>query len=177
MAQRVIVAMAMARKPDLLIADEPTAALDTQVREEVLRLLFGLAAENGTTVLWLSHDLGGVARRCARIAVMYGGRVVEDGATAQVLTAPRHPYTAALSAADPARAKDGTRLLTIGGTPPVLTEDTPGCVFCPRCPSAADDCRTTRPAPRTVEDRTLLCHHPAAAATASTARPAKEEVR
>ncbi|MEU6146899.1 ABC transporter ATP-binding protein [Streptomyces sp. NPDC047081] len=163
MAQRVIVAMAMARKPDLLIADEPTAALDSQVREEVLRLLFGLAAEHGTTVLWLSHDLGGVARHCERIAVMYGGRIVEDGPTAQVLTAPQHPYTAALSAADPARAKDGTRLLTIAGTPPVLTEDEPGCVFGPRCPAATDDCATTRPESRQVEGRTVLCHHPAGA--------------
>ncbi|WP_105969214.1 ABC transporter ATP-binding protein [Streptomyces geranii] len=160
MAQRVIVAMAMARRPALLIADEPTAALDSQVREEVLRLLFTLAAEHGTTVLWLSHDLGGVARWCDRIAVMYGGRVVEDGTTTDVLTAPQHPYTAALSAADPARAKDGTRLLTIGGTPPVLTESTPGCVFCPRCTSADDTCATARPAPRTVEGRTVLCHHP-----------------
>ncbi|WP_329282160.1 ABC transporter ATP-binding protein [Streptomyces sp. NBC_01451] len=160
MAQRVVVAMAMARRPALLIADEPTASLDSQVREEVLRLLFTLAAEHGTTVLWLSHDLGGVARWCDRIAVMYGGRVVEDGTTADVLTAPQHPYTAALSAADPARAKDGTRLLTIGGTPPVLTEDPPGCVFSPRCTSADDDCATTRPALRTVAGRTVLCHHP-----------------
>lgn len=160
MAQRVAVATAMARKPALLIADEPTAALDSQVREEVLRLLFTLAAERGTTVLWLSHDLGGVARWCGRIAVMYGGRVVEDGTTADVLTAPQHPYTAALLAADPARAKGGARLLAIGGTPPVLTEDPPGCVFAPRCGSAGGDCRTVRPSPRTVAGRAVLCHHP-----------------
>ncbi|MEU1305070.1 ABC transporter ATP-binding protein [Streptomyces shenzhenensis] len=175
MAQRVAVAMAMARKPALLIADEPTAALDSQVREEVLRLLFTLAAENGTTVLWLSHDLGGVARWCARIAVMYGGRVVEDGSTAEVLSAPQHPYTGALLAADPARAKGGTRLLTIGGTPPVLSDDPQGCVFAPRCDSAGEDCPAVRPAPRTVAGRTVLCHHPGG--TPETVPARKESAR
>jgi peptide/nickel transport system ATP-binding protein len=159
MAQRVAVAMAMAREPDLLIADEPTAALDSQVREEVLRLLFSLAAEHGTTVLWLSHDLSGVARRCERIVVMYGGRIAEDGPAAEVLTAPRHPYTAALSATDPARAEAGRRLLTITGGPPPAG-GTPGCAFAPRCERATEICRTERPRPRTTAGRTTVCHHP-----------------
>uniref|UniRef100_A0AAU2AJF6 Oligopeptide/dipeptide ABC transporter C-terminal domain-containing protein n=1 Tax=Streptomyces sp. NBC_00093 TaxID=2975649 RepID=A0AAU2AJF6_9ACTN len=86
------------------------------------------------------------------MAVTYGGRVVEDGATTDVLTAPRHPYTAALSAADPARAKDGTRLLTIGASPPVLTGDKPGCVFCPRCTSADGTCATPSRCPARSRD-------------------------
>lgn len=110
MAQRVLVAMAMARKPRVLVADEPTAALDSKVRGEVTALIFGLAAEAGTTVLWLSHDLRLVSRWCERVAVMYAGRIVEDGPTRTVLDHPRHPYTAALAAADPARARFGERI-------------------------------------------------------------------
>ncbi|MET8977054.1 ABC transporter ATP-binding protein [Streptomyces sp. NPDC004539] len=170
MAQRVAVAMAMARKPALLVADEPTAALDSQVREEILTLLFTLAAEHGTTVLWLSHDLGGVGRRCERVAVMYGGRIVEEGPTADVLAAPRHPYTEALLAADPARVKDGTRLHTIAGTPPVLAGEPPGCVFAARCGAREDDCEAVRPQTRTAGGRTLLCHHPVTAHPEETAR-------
>ncbi|MFD3485276.1 ABC transporter ATP-binding protein [Streptomyces sp. NPDC058665] len=160
MAQRVTIAMAMARDPDLLIADEPTAALDAQVRQDVLRLLFSLAEANGTTVLWLSHDLGGVARWCGRIAVMYGGRVVEDGPAADVLAAPRHPYTAALSTADPARAAAGERLRAIGGVPPALLGSTPGCAFAPRCGAATDLCHDERPAQAGESGRVVLCHHP-----------------
>ncbi|MGN8553164.1 UNVERIFIED_CONTAM: ABC transporter ATP-binding protein [Microbacterium sp. SLM126] len=112
MAQRVVIAMTMARRPRVLIADEPTAALDSNVRGEVTRLLFELAAEVGTTVLWLSHDLRSVGRWCDRVAVMYAGRVVEDGPASQVLQHPEHPYTKALAAADPARARPGERIET-----------------------------------------------------------------
>ncbi|MFE3021547.1 ABC transporter ATP-binding protein [Streptomyces sp. NPDC059256] len=164
MAQRVAVAMVMAREPDLLIADEPTAALDSQVREEVLRLVFSLASEHGTTVLWLSHDLAGVTRWCERTVVMYGGRIVEDGAADEVLTSPRHPYTAALSDTDPARATSGERLRTISGGPPTPDVGLDGCVFAPRCDRATELCRTDRPAPRVVAGRTVACHHPDALA-------------
>lgn len=112
MAQRVVIAMTMARAPRVLIADEPTAALDASVRAEVTRLLFELAAEQDTTVLWLSHDLRSVGRWCRRVAVMYEGRIVEDGPAADVLDRPSHPYTKALAAADPARAKPGERIVT-----------------------------------------------------------------
>lgn len=159
MAQRVVVAMAMARRPSLLIADEPTASLDGQVREEIHRLVFGLAAEAGTTILWLSHDLHAVSRWCERVAVMYGGRVVEDGLTKDVLGAPRHPYTIALSTSDPARTPPGERLVAISGSPPVLTPESEGCAFAPRCGSATADCRTDRPAPVAVAARTVLCHY------------------
>jgi peptide/nickel transport system ATP-binding protein len=110
MAQRIVIAMTMARFPRILIADEPTAALDTSVRNEVTDLIFTLAREAGSTMLWLSHDLRNVGRWCKRTAVMYAGRVVEDGETEQVLNRPTHPYTVALAAADPARARQGERI-------------------------------------------------------------------
>jgi ABC-type dipeptide/oligopeptide/nickel transport system ATPase component len=112
MAQRVVIAMTMARSPRLLVADEPTAALDSNVRAEVAKLVFGLAADAGATVLWLSHDLRSVGRWCDRVVVMYGGTVVEDGPAAQVLQHPQHPYTVSLAAADPARATPGQRIRT-----------------------------------------------------------------
>lgn len=112
MAQRVVIAMTMARMPRLLVADEPTAALDSNVRAEVAKLIFGLAAEAGATVLWLSHDLRSVGRWCDRVVVMYAGKVVEDGPAQQVLEHPRHPYTGSLAAADPARATLGERIRT-----------------------------------------------------------------
>lgn len=112
MAQRVVIAMTMARMPRLLVADEPTAALDSNVRAEVAKLIFGLAAEAGATVLWLSHDLRSVGRWCDRVVVMYAGKVVEDGPAQQVLEHPQHPYTVSLAAADPARATPGERIRT-----------------------------------------------------------------
>ncbi|MFK4731265.1 ABC transporter ATP-binding protein [Agromyces mediolanus] len=112
MAQRVVIAMTMARSPRILVADEPTAALDSNVRSEVTKLVFGLAREAGATVLWLSHDLRSVGRWCERVAVMYAGRVVEDGPAEQVLGSPTHPYTRALAAADPAGVQPGERIET-----------------------------------------------------------------
>jgi len=157
MAQRVAIAMAMARRPAILIADEPTAALDAQVREDVLDVIFSLAAEAGTTILWLSHDLPVVGKRCSRIAVMYGGRVVEHGAAADVLTAPEHPYTAALLRAVPSTAADGERLAPIPGQPPVLTGPARACAFAPRCPDAVETCSTSRPPTVRLRDRDVLC--------------------
>ncbi|WP_345763415.1 ABC transporter ATP-binding protein [Diaminobutyricibacter sp. McL0608] len=157
MAQRVAIAMAMARKPRILIADEPTAALDSNVREEVTKLIFELARESGTTVLWLSHDLNAVSRWCERIVVMYGGRVVEDGPATAVLVNPRHPYTAALASSDPARIARGERLLPIAGTPPVLTQQLHACAFHTRCALAIDACRNVRPEPTTFGGHTVLC--------------------
>ncbi|GAB3716213.1 ABC transporter ATP-binding protein [Nocardiopsis oceani] len=167
MAQRIVVAAVLARAPRLLIADEPTAALDAQAREEVTRLVMDLAAEKGSTVLWLSHDLRAVARWCDRTAVMYGGRVIEDGATRTVLDTPRHPYTRALSEADPARARPGQRLPAIAGSPPTLSESAHGCAFEPRCPKAASVCRDNRPLPQDVDGRRVLCLRPEFGGTAS----------
>jgi len=157
MAQRVAIAMAMASEPEILVADEPTAALDAQIREDVLDVIFSLAAEAGTTILWLSHDLPAVSKRCSRIAVMYGGRVVESGAAADVLKAPQHPYTAALLRAVPSAAAEGERLEPIPGQPPVLTGPAQGCAFAPRCPDALDTCGTSRPPLVRLADRDVLC--------------------
>ncbi len=125
MAQRVMIAMAMARTPRLLVADEPTAALDSHVRTEVTKLIFNLAAKAGATVLWLSHDLRSVSRWCERVVVMYGGKVMEDGPAAQVLRHPTHPYTIALAAADPARAEPGQRIGTKPFDPAASGIETP----------------------------------------------------
>jgi oligopeptide/dipeptide ABC transporter ATP-binding protein len=157
MAQRVAIAMAMAREPEILVADEPTAALDAQVREDVLDVIFSLAAESGTTILWLSHDLPAVAKRCSRVAVMYGGRVVESGAATDVLHTPEHPYTAALVRAVPAAAAEGERLEPIPGQPPVLTGPAQGCAFAPRCPDALERCGTSRPQVVRLSGRDVLC--------------------
>lgn len=112
MAQRVVIAMTLARSPRVLVADEPTAALDSSVRHEVTNLLFEIADEKATTVIWLSHDLRSVGRWCERVAVMFGGAVVEEGPAATVLQSPTHPYTVALSNADPASARPGERIET-----------------------------------------------------------------
>lgn len=120
MAQRVAVALAIARRPRVLIADEPTASLDANVRREVLQLIFDFADEAGTTVIWLSHDLEAVAKWCDRVVVMYRGRVVEDGLAATVLTTPKHPYTQSLLDALPSRldrnveVRTYTQLIRIG---------------------------------------------------------------
>jgi peptide/nickel transport system ATP-binding protein len=158
MAQRVAIAMAMAGEPEILVADEPTAALDAQIREDVLDVIFTLAAEAGTTILWLSHDLPAVGKRCSRVAVMYGGRVVEYGATEDVLRAPAHPYTAALLRAVPGTIPDGQRLEPIPGQPPVLTGPAEGCAFAPRCPDSIETCSTSRPPLVRLSDRDVLCH-------------------
>ncbi|MDA3647963.1 ABC transporter ATP-binding protein [Saccharopolyspora indica] len=158
MAQRVAIAMAMAGEPEILIADEPTAALDSQIREEVLGVIFSLAAEAGTTILWLSHDLPAVAKRCSRVVVMYGGRIVESGPASAVLAAPRHPYTAALVRAVPGAVADGERLVPIPGQPPVLTGSAAGCAFAPRCPEAHASCSSDRPPLVSTGERDVLCH-------------------
>jgi oligopeptide/dipeptide ABC transporter ATP-binding protein len=158
MAQRVAIAMAMAARPRLLIADEPTAALDSQVRQDVLDTVFALAAEAGTGVMLLTHDLSSVSRRCRRMAVMYGGRVVEDGPAADVINAPKHPYTAALARSIPGNTPQGTRLEAIPGRPPILADRSPGCSFAARCGFAVERCRTERPQATRVDGRVVLCH-------------------
>ncbi|MEU4234491.1 ABC transporter ATP-binding protein [Nonomuraea sp. NPDC026600] len=161
MAQRVAIALAMAASPELLVADEPTASLDSQVREEVLNVVFSLAREEGTSIVWLSHDLPAVARRCDRVAVMYAGRVVESGPAAEVLGNPVHPYTAALARSAPAAATPGVRLEPVPGRPPVLTGPSAGCAFAPRCPFSEDRCTTERPEPVRVGAQDVLCHRAA----------------
>ncbi|MGW1118179.1 ABC transporter ATP-binding protein [Streptomyces tanashiensis] len=144
--QRVLIAMALAGEPDVLLADEPTTALDATVQDQILTLLGELTRTTGTALVLITHNMGVVARSCARLLVLYGGTVVEDGPTAEVLTRPRHPYTAGLLAAVPRlSAPSGTRLTGIPGTPPDLSLPLTGCAFAARCALAEDRCHTAAP--------------------------------
>jgi oligopeptide/dipeptide ABC transporter ATP-binding protein len=158
MAQRVAIALAIARDPKLVIADEPTAALDSSVRQQILTLLFGLRSQIGASILFLSHDIGSVGRFCDRVAVMYGGRIVEDGPASRVLRDPVHPYTAALLASAPGTERPNTRLEPIPGVPPIIRGRSEACAFTPRCRFAAEVCARMRPEPRTVGAQTVVCH-------------------
>ena len=170
--QRVVIAIALACGPDLLIADEPTTALDVTIQREVLDLIAQLVAEDGMALLLISHDLGVMARSVQRMLVMYGGTVVEDGPTEAVFDRLAHPYTQGLFAARPrlglrapvGQAGDGgrqrVRLTTIPGRVPELADLPVGCPFADRCPRVADDCRSGPP-PRVAvgEDHHARCRH------------------
>jgi peptide/nickel transport system ATP-binding protein len=145
--QRVVIAIALACSPQLLIADEPTTALDATIQREVLDLLDELRRESGLALLLISHDLDVMAARVEQIAVMYAGRIVEQGPSRDVFAAPAHPYTRGLFAARPTLGlRRGTRLFTIRGRVPALHEMPAGCPFAPRCDLANDECRTAPPA-------------------------------
>ncbi|WP_440109668.1 ABC transporter ATP-binding protein [Acidovorax sp. BL-A-41-H1] len=146
MRQRAMIALALACKPQLLLADEPTTALDATVQIQILLLLRELQRELGLSVIFVTHDIGAAVEVADRIAVMYAGRIVEEGDAATLLRAPRHPYTLALlkSRASGALPK-GTRLETIAGSPPDLTALPPGCAFADRCRMVQDVCKTDRP--------------------------------
>jgi peptide/nickel transport system ATP-binding protein len=146
MRQRAMIALALACRPQLLLADEPTTALDATVQIQILLLLRELQRELGLSVIFVTHDIGAAVEVADRIAVMYAGRIVEEGAAATLLRAPRHPYTLALlkSRASGALPK-GTRLETIAGSPPDLTALPAGCAFADRCRMVQDACKTTRP--------------------------------
>ena len=145
MKQRVMIATALAGEPDLLIADEPTTALDVTIQAQVLELLDQLRRERGMAVLLITHDLGVVAESAQRVAVMYAGQVVEEGVTADLFARPLHPYTRKLFAALPAVGKRGGALEVIPGTVPSLTAHVPGCRFAPRCDQAWALCRAAAP--------------------------------
>lgn len=146
--QRITIAMALACGPDLLIADEPTTALDVTVQKQILDLMQDLVAERGMAMLLISHDLGVIARSVAHMMVMYGGSVVESGSTARVFAQRRHPYTQGLFAARPALlAPRGQRLTTIAGTVPELADLPVGCPFAGRCAYTAPACHHSTPAP------------------------------
>jgi oligopeptide/dipeptide ABC transporter ATP-binding protein len=142
MRQRVMIAMAIACEPKVLLADEPTTALDVTIQDQILSLLVDLQAEAGLSVVLVSHDLGVIGQACARVAVMYAGRIVETGSVDDVLERPRHPYTEALLDAVPEVRSDGAvePLQPIGGQPPALDDLPPGCSFAPRCRYAMPEC-------------------------------------
>ena len=145
MRQRVMIAMALSCDPELLIADEPTTALDVTIQAQVLELLDSLRRKLGMALLFITHDLGVVATRMERVVVMYAGRVVEQGPVEQVFTDPRHPYTRGLLRSVPRLGEPPRRLATIPGTVPKLTELPAGCRFRDRCDVAIDECRARDP--------------------------------
>jgi dipeptide transport system ATP-binding protein len=157
--QRVVGAVGIARNPRLLIADEPTTALDVTVQRRYLDMLDGLRRERGMAMLFISHDLGVVAKVCERIVVMYAGQIVEDGPAREILTRPRHWYTAALVAAARGVAGAQKRLPAIDGAPPSLTDRPPGCRFAPRCTNAKPQCQTP-PELASSGNHRLRCHFP-----------------
>jgi oligopeptide/dipeptide ABC transporter ATP-binding protein len=158
MAQRVMIGMGMSCVPSLLIADEPTTALDVTIQAQVLALIRRLARESGTAVLLVSHDLGIISQMCDRVLVMYAGRVVEEAAIATVFRAPAHPYTRALIDCLP-RPETSARLGTIVGVMPGLRALPPGCRFHPRCPLAESRCTQEIPALRALgAGHAVACH-------------------
>ena len=146
MRQRAMIALALACNPELLLADEPTTALDATVQIQVLILLRELQKELGLGIVFVTHDIGAALEVADRIAVMYAGRIVEEGTARELIHAPRHPYTQALLRSRAHGAMDkGQRLVTIPGSPPDLSKLPPGCAFAERCRLAQDACRTTQP--------------------------------
>jgi peptide/nickel transport system ATP-binding protein len=164
MRQRVMIAIALACSPELLIADEPTTALDVTVQAEIIDLMAELCAAKGTAILMISHDLGLVANMCQRVAVMYAGRIVEAQPAEAIFATPQHPYTQGLVNSLPRlgeRSKRGQqRLREIAGVVPSIQAYPTGCRFNPRCPRASDVCLTTPPAITPLPaDSLVRCHH------------------
>lgn len=159
MRQRVMIAMALSCEPDLLIADEPTTALDVTIQAQILDLLKKLRDDTGMAIILVTHDLGVVAGMCDEIVVMYAGRIAEQAPTGELFANPRHPYTRALLASVPRLDEQGrTRLRSIEGLPPDLIHMPPGCAFAPRCPHAQARCNEKVPELRPAGDRhTMAC--------------------
>ncbi len=159
MRQRVAIAIALLHRPSVIVADEPTTALDVSIQAQILYQMRDLAAETGTAMIWISHDLAVVSSLASKLAVMYAGRIVEQGPTATLLRDPRHPYTAGLIASLPATAKPGTPLTQIPGTTPSLLSLPPGCPFAPRCANSADACNED-PQMTVKDQRGWRCFNP-----------------
>ncbi|BCJ68221.1 ABC transporter ATP-binding protein [Polymorphospora rubra] len=160
MRQRVVIAMALALRPRLLIADEPTTALDVTVQAQIMDLLRELREADGMAMILITHDLGVVADVADRVAIMYAGTVVESGPLRQVYDAPAHPYTRGLMNSVPAPDRPGSRLTPIEGMPPSPLHPPTGCPFHPRCPVARANCRTDRPTLRIVAaGHQAACHY------------------
>ena len=145
MRQRVVIALALAAKPKLIVADEPTTALDVSIQAQIIELLKRLCREHGTAVMLITHDMGVIAETADRVAVMYAGRIVEIGPVADVIHRPQHPYTVGLMGSIPSIVDDRERLTQIDGSMPRLTALPSGCAFHPRCPHVFARCREARP--------------------------------
>jgi dipeptide transport system ATP-binding protein len=159
MNQRVMIAMAIACNPEILIADEPTTALDVTIQAQILQLLLSLQRDRGMGLILVTHNMGVVADTAQRVLVMYAGQIVEDRTAATLFQAPQHPYTAALLAARPAHGESG-RLATIPGTPPGLHDRPTGCLFGPRCAYATERALAARPDLRDWMQGRVRCHYP-----------------
>ena len=164
MNQRVMIAMAIACNPRLLIADEPTTALDVTIQAQILDLLLSLQRDRGMALILITHNMGVVSDTTERVAVMYAGQIMEERATAALFAAPQHPYTAALLAARP-EASDGGRLATIPGVVPGAYDRPRGCLFAPRCAYATPRAEEVRPDLRPWQDGLIRCHYPLGDAT------------
>ncbi|MEM5433775.1 ABC transporter ATP-binding protein [Paraburkholderia diazotrophica] len=164
MRQRVMIAMALLSEPEILIADEPTTALDVTVQAQIIELLRELNRERGTAIILITHDMGVVAGLCDDVMVMYAGQTVEQAPAPQLFAAPTHPYTIGLLNALPRLSdEDDQPLQTIAGNPPLPGEASRGCAFAPRCAFAGDACRATRPALESIGDEARAlraCHRP-----------------
>jgi peptide/nickel transport system ATP-binding protein len=157
MRQRVVVALALCAEPDLVIADEPTTALDVSIQAQIIALLKRLCRERGTAVMLITHDMGVIAETADRVAVMYAGRIVEIGPVRDVVKRPRHPYTQGLMGAIPTVEGRTSRLVQIPGSMPRLAAIPKGCPFHPRCPHAFARCRTERPDGIAVDRSEVAC--------------------
>jgi peptide/nickel transport system ATP-binding protein len=145
MRQRVVIALALAAEPQLIVADEPTTALDVSIQAQIIQLLKSICKTRGAAVMLITHDMGVIAETCDRVAVMYAGRVAEIGPVHEVINRPAHPYTAGLMASIPDMEQDRERLNQIDGAMPRLNAIPKGCAFNPRCPQVFDRCRAQRP--------------------------------
>ena len=145
MRQRVVIALALAAEPQLIVADEPTTALDVSIQAQIISLFKRLCKEHGVAVMLVTHDMGVIAETCDRVAVLYAGRVAEIGPVTDVIHRPRHPYTAGLMGSIPALDDARERLLQIDGSMPRLNAIPAGCAFNPRCPKVLESCRVKRP--------------------------------
>lgn len=160
MRQRVMIAIALASNPKLLLADEPTTALDVTIQDQILRLIQSLSRDLGMAVILVTHDMGVVAETCDRVAVMYGGRLCEIGSTADVIGDARHPYSLGLLRSIPRDVAPRTPLYSIPGAPPALNALPPGCAFSARCPVAGRECPDLRPKLEAIgTSRLVACHH------------------
>jgi peptide/nickel transport system ATP-binding protein len=158
MRQRVVIALAICAEPELIIADEPTTALDVSVQAQIIALIKRLGRDHGTAVMLVTHDMGVIAETCDRVAVMYSGRVAEIGPVQEVIRNPLHPYARGLMGAIPTLAGEARRLVQIPGAMPRLSAIPPGCPFNPRCAFAFDRCRSERPEPIQHGAQAVACH-------------------
>src|SRR5919112_1994757 len=177
MRQRVVIALALAGEPRLIVADEPTTALDVSIQAQIISLLRRLCREHGSAVMLVTHDMGVIAETCDRVAVMYAGRIVEIGPVNAVIHTPAHPYTAGLMGSIPAMDEDRPRLLQIDGSMPRLHAIPAGCAFNPRCPHAFEPCTVLRPELIAAGATRAACSLPAPPAEAAPCGPSARSPR